>query len=207
MTETGGTKRRTQEERSESTRLRLCEATLEALNELGYARTTTQEIARRADVSRGALTHQFASRNDLIIAAFEHLLNSWETSWPFASDKGVPRLEPEDLVDVLWERLFHTSRYVASLEMMLAARIDDELGQGLRKVQKRWTTLRDRLVAEMLGLNPDDPSVALFVQVNLCLLRGLAVHRSFETEPFNHDAVIEEWKHILKSIKADVLKR
>lgn len=195
-------KRRTQAERSEETRMRLCEATLDALNELGYEKMSTQDVARRANVSRGALTHQFPSRNDLIIAAFRYLIDTWEQGWPFTPADDLPRLEIEDLVDALWDKLFHTGRYIASLEMMLAARMDDDLGVGLRQEMSRWTTLRDRVLAEMLGLPAEDAHTKDFIQINLCLMRGIAVHRSFDTEPGQDQRLLAEWKRILAAARA-----
>lgn len=200
MTEKSPRKRRTQAERSETTRKQLCEATLDALCELGYVNTSTQEIARRAEVSRGALTHQFTSRNELIIAAFEYLIQCWEAEWPFSAEGNVPQLGLDELIDVLWSKLFDTGRYVASLEMMLAARIDSELGQGLRTVLNRWTEIRDRMIAEMLGLSPDDPAVARFVQINLSVMRGIAVHGSFDTQPDNQTLLLRDWKRMVRTV-------
>src|SRR5437899_1441717 len=65
--------RRTQEERSALMRERLLDATVACLHDLGYARTTTAEIARRAEVSRGAQLHHFPTKALLVTTALEHL--------------------------------------------------------------------------------------------------------------------------------------
>src|SRR5580765_2376049 len=67
------TVRRTQAERSAATRARLLDATIECVLDLGYARTTTIEIARRAGLSRGAQLHHFPTKIELVTAAIEHL--------------------------------------------------------------------------------------------------------------------------------------
>src|SRR5712664_3809714 len=67
--------RRTQEERSAATRGRLLDATLECLSELGYARTTTTEIAERGGVSRGAQLHHFPTKSELVTEAMGHLFD------------------------------------------------------------------------------------------------------------------------------------
>src|SRR5436309_11852144 len=64
-------KRRTQEERSATTRRRLIDAAVECLNESGYLEATLEVVAARAGVSRGAVQHHFGSRNDLLIAVVE----------------------------------------------------------------------------------------------------------------------------------------
>src|SRR5438105_14934773 len=66
--------RRTQEERSASTRARLLDATIFCLSELGYGRTTTTEIAERAGGARGAQLHHFPSKAELVTTAVEHPL-------------------------------------------------------------------------------------------------------------------------------------
>jgi AcrR family transcriptional regulator len=62
-----GTRR--QQIRSVETRERLILATLDEIHERGYHAATTQDIAARALVSRGALLHHFPTRAELVLAA------------------------------------------------------------------------------------------------------------------------------------------
>ena len=64
-------KRRTQEERSASTRKRVIDATLYCLANKGYSSTTLSEIIKQAGVSRGALLHHFPSKIDLVAASMQ----------------------------------------------------------------------------------------------------------------------------------------
>src|SRR5580693_949170 len=64
---------RTQQQRRDETRRALLDAVVESLIEVGFARTTTLEVQRRADVSRGALLHHFPSKAELLVAAVDHL--------------------------------------------------------------------------------------------------------------------------------------
>ena len=66
--------RRTNGQRSAATQAQVLDAAIDCLVELGYARTTTTEVARRAGVSRGAQTHHFPTKDDLVLAAIDHLL-------------------------------------------------------------------------------------------------------------------------------------
>src|SRR6185369_6387055 len=68
-----GRERRTQAERSATTRARLLDATIACLHDLGYAGTSTPEIARRAGLSRGAQLHHFPTKAELVTSAVEHL--------------------------------------------------------------------------------------------------------------------------------------
>ena len=66
--------KRTQSERSGETRQALFDATIDLLFDQGFNKTSTPEIARKARVSRGALTHHFTTKDDLVIGAVaDHL--------------------------------------------------------------------------------------------------------------------------------------
>jgi AcrR family transcriptional regulator len=67
------TPRRTQAERSETTRAALLAAARELFTEKGYAATGREEIAGAAGVTRGALYHHFASKEALFRAVVEEL--------------------------------------------------------------------------------------------------------------------------------------
>ena len=54
-------------------RARLMEATVELLVERGFSGTSTTLVSERAGVSRGAQLHHFPTKNDLVLAAVEHL--------------------------------------------------------------------------------------------------------------------------------------
>ena len=60
--------RRTQAERTEETRARILVAAVHVLSTRGYAGFRTAEVATQAGVSRGALTHHFPSRDELLVA-------------------------------------------------------------------------------------------------------------------------------------------
>ena len=64
-----------QKTKSELTRTSILDAAVECFYELGYANTTTENIAQSAGVSRGAMLHPFPTRFVLIKAAVEHLNN------------------------------------------------------------------------------------------------------------------------------------
>ena len=64
---------RTQAERSEATRAALTEAARRLFAERGYADVGTEEIVRRARVTRGALYHHFADKRDLLEAVYRQV--------------------------------------------------------------------------------------------------------------------------------------
>lgn len=62
----------TQAERREATRSGLIRAARGLFCEKGIAGTTTQDVLEGSGVSRGAMYHHFASREDLVAAVYEH---------------------------------------------------------------------------------------------------------------------------------------
>tara|TARA_R110000737_G_C14598237_1_gene488625 strand:- start:1143 stop:1760 length:618 start_codon:yes stop_codon:yes gene_type:complete len=188
--------RRTQAERSQETRSKVCEATLQALVEVGYEQISTTLIAQRAEVSRGALTHQFPTRNDMLVAAFEKLVGEWREGYPFGLDPGKVQLSVDALVDALWNNIFSDGRYIAAMELMLAARQNNELGHALRDILVTWIRVRDRITVQLVGGNVDDAEADLKVQLHLSVLRGIAMHQSFDSDPQTARKLIELWKQI-----------
>jgi len=67
------TRRRPRADRSEATRAKLVAAARELFREHGYGGVGTEEVVRRADVTRGALYHHFADKRDLFRAVHEQV--------------------------------------------------------------------------------------------------------------------------------------
>lgn len=62
-----------QETRSRATRQKLTRAARTLFARKGYAATGTEEIVRRAGVTRGALYHQFPTKEELFLAVYEQV--------------------------------------------------------------------------------------------------------------------------------------
>lgn len=123
--------RRTQAQRSATTRQALLDATLDCLTELGFARTTTTEVAHRAGVSLGALVHHFPAKTELLTAAVGHLLDRRLADFRKAmagADMGTDRLETA--LDLLWGA-FSGPTFVAWVELWVGARTEPELAAAV----------------------------------------------------------------------------
>lgn len=141
-------RQRTQAERSAETQAALLDATIESLVELGYARTSTTEIARRAGVSRGAQVHHYPTKGDLVVAAIERVFSQQEAEFAqrFAALAPGERT-PQRAIDELWS-IFDGPVYPAVLELVVAARTDAELQVVLHAVAARWHQAVTELFAE-----------------------------------------------------------
>ena len=89
--------KRTQADRSAATRAALVAAARPLFAEHGYAAVSTDQIARAAGVTRGALYHQFAGKEDLFAAVFEQV----ESELVDGLGAGITAADPTDPVAML----------------------------------------------------------------------------------------------------------
>jgi AcrR family transcriptional regulator len=131
-----GRKRLTHAERSSQTKARLLEVTIELLIENGYARTSTNDVARRAGLSRGAQVHHFPRKVDLVIAAVEDLaLKHRETLLGKMEKLPEDATRTEVALKSLWE-VYRGPLYVAAMELRIAARTDPELKRAQARMYR-----------------------------------------------------------------------
>lgn len=176
-TDTSPPVRRSQEERSAATQLRLLEATFECLVELGYARTSTPEVLRRTGISRGALLHHFPTKADLVCAAVDYVFQRQLREF----GEAFSELDPSEVteaaaVELIWKSLSSQSFY-AWLELVVAARTDALLMEKVREVDRRF----DEAAAALHGTvfpaaaNPRGGRAATSRRFLFATLSGLSV--------------------------------
>ena len=170
--------RRTQEERSASTRARLLDATIECLFELGYASTTTTEIAKRAGLSRGAQLHHFPTKAELVTTAVDHVF-ARRTAEFRAAFANLPSdtNRAQAAIDLLWSMVSGPTFY-AWLELLVAARTDVELEPAVSAMAKRFADTVQRTFRELFA-DPlkRGPSFDIAPSFAFALLQGLALDR------------------------------
>jgi AcrR family transcriptional regulator len=149
---------RTQQQRRDETRRALLDAAVESLIEMGFARTTTLEVQRRANASRGALLHHFPSKTELLVAAVDHLaeMRARELKMLAAAlpDERAGRARTEAVLELLWQ-CFSGTFFQVAMELRTAARTDPELRPVLITAER---ALRDRILAQAKTLFGKDVS-------------------------------------------------
>ena len=199
--------RRTQAERRTATRSALVRATVDALVELGYARTTTQEVQSRAGVSRGALTHHFTAKSDLVLAAMDHLYEEFSESVRKAAaalpDDPAARIRLG--VELIWER-FHGPLFVASMELWTAARTDAELRAALLPHERRLGAQLRELSVEVFGERvARHPASEAVYQVLLTSMRGQAMTYALQPDAPRTVPHLQHWLAVAEAFgRADV---
>ncbi len=164
-------------ERSASTRLKLLNATIQCLSELGYHQTSTVLVTERAKVSRGSMLHHFPTKADLMMAAAQHIRELRRDAHRAHMEKlSTDRDKFLQLIDVLWAE-FQTPSGVARIELMLGSRSDPELGPRFRELNAELEDGHKERIwerAQKLGIK-DRKKISAFTQLYAAAMRGLAI--------------------------------
>ena len=146
-------------EQAAETRSRILDAAVEVLFEEGYAGASTLQIQQRVGLSRGGLLHQFASRDDLLVAAVNHLTT--------------------DRVDAAVEAMWFQYRqpfFWVSVELWLAARHNASIAHALGPKERELSTLirqsTDSFFGEELSAHAAYPRLAELLMTSM---RGVAL--------------------------------
>lgn len=191
--------RRTHEERSAETRLRMVNATLDCLIEEGYVNATMNRVSERAGMSRGAQTHHFPTKIDLIVASTEHLFNEFAENvddLARATRDGGNSLE--QFIDEIWARFFGGKFMYASLELIVASRSDAELHARLVPLIRNLHTSLDRTwLTFFKGNDAVTGRSDVLLNLTLCLFRGMVVQSVLRKDPQYYDDLLSTWKRII----------
>lgn len=186
---------RTKAERSAATRARLLDATIDCLIELGWSGTSTTEVVRRAGVSRGAQVHHYPTKEDLVLAAVEHLCTRRMGEYRAAIERlPVDERTPAASVDLLWS-VWSGPTLEAWFEIVLACRTRPALRARFVEFEHRFFDAAIGLFRETQPEMAADPEFArLALRFTFCLLDGLAVARLGGIDRSELDAVVEGFK-------------
>jgi AcrR family transcriptional regulator len=194
--------RRSQKERSGQTRSALLDAAITLIHEKGLAGTSTSDIAEAAGVSRGALTHHFRSREELIASAIEHmLLIAIGELRTFTTDFIAQKGSSDDIVDFLWE-LMNRRLFIVTLEFMLEARRNATFLDTVRPVVREWHQALDNIwnqLAERYGVEPE--FARTLMNGTLCLMRGMIAQSIIRVDPAYYAGLLDFWK---KDVRAQL---
>ena len=187
-------RRRTQVERTLETRQKLLDATIDCLYELGYANTTTTEIAKRAKLSRGAQLHHFPTKIELVTTAVGHIFDRRDREFR-AAFADVPRADrARATIDLLWHMISGRVFY-AWLEILVAARTDKTLRAAVKRTTEKFRDTVQRTFRELFPPTLPDAAPAF----TFALLEGLALERIVGGSPRERD-VLDRFKALAQVV-------
>jgi AcrR family transcriptional regulator len=169
-----------QQHKSSQTRTALLEAAIDCLAQYGYAQTTAQLIAARAELSRGAMLHHYATKRDLIESVIDYIcfkrMKNFVESIRFLSDR--ERVEEQAGLEFYWQS-FLSREFQAFLELQIAARTDEELRNFFEPKARRFDELQ-RQASRMVFPEYENNWEKLDIAVDFCqaTMQGLVLNRN-----------------------------
>lgn len=193
--------RRTQAERSESTRKKLIEAALVLLRERGYGGLRTNEVSDRAGVSRGAQLHHFPSKHELILATLEYLNEQTIVESRRRAAAALRSADPISEIISDAKDFFFSDYFFVSLAIGMGDARDEDLMRHTAPrmrdtrfaIEKMWleTLVRcgvpRRLASDVLHLT-------------LSIVRGLAVRTIVDNDPKKFEELLRRWRSMVSLV-------
>lgn len=168
-----------QQRKSAQTRVAILEAAVDCLARVGYARTTTQLIAATADISRGAMLHHYATKQELIAAVIDYIF--YKRMERLAERIGAltehERVELHAGIEIYWQGLL-SPEFTAYLELSVASRTDGELRDIFLPKAIQYDALERRQVLRVFPEWGDKPDrYALAMDFCVAAMEGLLLNR------------------------------
>lgn len=133
--------RRTQEERSATTREKVIRAAIDCLVEEGLHNTTAARIAARSGVTWGAIAHQFGDKDSVFLAVLEWNTQIYQRHLDVAMERAGanPAERLCALIDVTWSYMNEPASYAFS-ELIIHNRAssDERIIEQQDKVSNKW---------------------------------------------------------------------
>ena len=174
-------------------RARLLEATVDCLVERGFAHTSTTLVSERAGVSRGAQLHHFPAKNDLVVAAVEHLTEVRGAELAAAAARLPSGKRRTRAVLQMLADHFTGPVFTAALELWVAARTDEALLAEVAPLEQKVGRDTHRLTVELLGADETRPGVRELVQATLDLVRGLGLANTISDDAPRRSRILDRW--------------
>ncbi len=191
--------RKTQQERTADTTLKLLNATIDLLHDRGLNRMSTSDIAEAAGVSRGALTHHFSSKEEIIAAAVSHQLRN-ATDGLHKMAEGIRQSggTSDEIVDYLW-RMMNDRLFYVTMEYLPEARHNAEFRTAIIPVVKEFHAGLNSVWAELAGqVGVEVEHALVLMNATMCLIRGMIAQSAVRNDPTYFNALLDFWKERMR---------
>lgn len=182
---------------------RILDAAFDVLRDRGYNGFTTLEVAKRAGVSRGAQVHHFPSKNDLVIAAMEHVFN---LSLAYGMNLAKAVRQSEDPVEALIKdasAFYFSDYFLVGLDMLLAADKDPEFrDRAIQVVRNYRQPVEEEWRQVMLRLGFPENKASEILWLTVSILRGAAIRGLWRREPQHIKHCLTVWHDMIAAYLA-----
>lgn len=175
---------RTQRQRREETVTRLLDASIDTIIEVGYARASAALIAKRAEVSDGALFRHFPTMGDFMAATAREVMRR-------QLELFTKRVAAIPAADSVLETALMVLRDITAnptnavmYELLIAARTDDKLKATLREVLAEYAAKINEIASTVPGSDGFPPDgFATLVATLTNAFDGAAIVRAVLPQP------------------------
>ena len=195
-----------QQTKSQNTRESILNAAIDCIYEKGYGRTTTERVARKAGVSRGAMLHHFPTRQALISATVHHL-NDLRLQAFAAEESRIQEGQHysliEEGIETYWEQL-KSPLFTVFQELQILSRTDTELAEVMRPAIEEYDRAWIKAVQNLFPDLAESRAHGLASLTTQFLLEGLALNRETRSNPRRERLVVDGLKAQLRTLYSDV---
>lgn len=174
-------------------RERILDAAVQSLIEQGAARTTTLEVQRKAEVSRGALLHHFPTHADLLSATVTDLVHRNEQSVFDMLEKLQSAPDAVERAIRALALMMAQPAFMAELELWTLARTDGSLREALLKVERDAQKESERVLRVLFAPVADRPGHDAVIAMTIDFLRGFVLSGVLRSNPVRRQQMISNW--------------
>jgi AcrR family transcriptional regulator len=168
-----------QQRKSAQTRVAILEAAIDCLEMYGHSRLTTQLIAKRAEISRGAMLHHYATKQELVASLIDYLMYKRMQQFiaRIRSLSEEARVQQHAGIELYWESLL-SREFTAYLELSLAARTDPELREIFIPRARQYDRVeRDEILRAFPEWSARPAAYKLAMDYCIATMEGLLLNR------------------------------
>jgi AcrR family transcriptional regulator len=190
--------RRTQAERSETTRKQLLEAAAKLIRQKGFGGLRTIEVASVAGVSRGALMHHFPSKHALVVAVLTYVN---EVTFTQSSRRAqLARTSGDPIEEIIKDAQdFFLGDYFF---IELAIAMSDESTRRVRRDIHEFTrqtrfSIEAAWLDTLISSGIPEQLASDVLALTLSAVRGFSVRMLIENDPEQFARLMNVWRDII----------
>jgi AcrR family transcriptional regulator len=179
-------------------REQIVESAIAVITEQGFQHLSLSEIEKRAGMSRGQLTYYFKSKEDILLAVFDRLVQLTHERIGTPAETDGAQADAWDWIEHLFAKIIGqppVSPAFGCLQYTFLSQMAhrEDFRQRLAALYEEWrSNMAQGLAADMqrqAPLRPASPrAMATLIQA---LLHGLAMQRAADPDAFNEQEMVD----------------
>lgn len=192
--------RRTQAERREETISRILDAAVSELRSKGYAGFRFNHVVLAAEISKGAMTHHFPTKESLVVAALTRSYDESNARSMARIEAIPPDADPATVLEALMEDsgdFYLGPDFAMSVAMLSSRNHEPGLAGEVSEIARVHRIPIEDVWLEVLlrsGLSDEEARGLLFMTQSI--YRGMVMRRYMRNDPDYIDFTIEQWRKL-----------